>query len=167
MFTSRAAPISMTQMVYDSTLCENNFIREALETIGKLNNIAFDNYSKTIMKVRTQQAEVTSLKPYLEHFLSLSLKAYFTNNNMVTPILPMYTNRNIITLGDMINEINYPTIAGGYLNNAVIKDRIPKQIFKGMEMCRTKVINIAVGNEITLPNCTNSSWTVDNTASKT
>ena len=33
-------------------------------------------------------------------------------------------------------------------------------------MCRTKGINIAVGNEITLPNCTNSSWTTDNTTAK-
>jgi hypothetical protein len=113
-------------MVYDSLLCENGFIREAIETIGKLKNIAVDNYYTTLMKVRTQQAEATSLKPYLEHFSSLTLKAYFTNNNTVTPILLMYINRNIITLGDMINEINYPTIAGGFLNNEVIKDRIPK-----------------------------------------
>ena len=28
----------------------------------------------------------------------------------------MYINRNIITLGDMIHEINFPTIAGGFLN---------------------------------------------------
>ena len=69
------------------------------------------------MKVRTQQAELTSIKPYLEHFSSLTLKAYFTNNNKVTPILPMYINRYIITLGDMINEINFPAIAGGFLNN--------------------------------------------------
>jgi hypothetical protein len=116
-----AAPISMTQMVYDSLLCENGFIKEALETIGKLNNIALDNYDKTLMKVRTQQAEGTSLTPYLEHFSLLTLKAYFTNNNTVTSILPMYINRNIITLGDMINEINYPTISGGFLNNEVIK----------------------------------------------
>ena len=32
-FTARAAPISMTQMVYDSELCDNEFIREALDTI--------------------------------------------------------------------------------------------------------------------------------------
>ena len=82
----------------------NELIREALETISKLNNIALDNYCSTLMKVRTQQAEVTSLKPYLEHFTSLTLKAYFTNNDIVTPILPMYINRNIITLGDMIKE---------------------------------------------------------------
>jgi hypothetical protein len=98
-------------MVYDSLLCENGFIGEALETIGKLSNIALENYDKTLMKVRTQQAEVTSLKPYLEHFSSLTINAYFTSNNTVTPILPMYINRNIITLGDIINEINYPTIA--------------------------------------------------------
>ena len=38
------------------------------------------------------------------------------NNNQVTPILPKYINRNIITLGEMINEINFPTIAGGFLH---------------------------------------------------
>ena len=36
-----------------------------------------------------------------------------------------------------MNEINFPTIAGGFLNNRIIKDRILKQIFKGIEMCRT------------------------------
>ena len=44
-FTIRAAPISMTQMVYESELCENDFIREALETIGKLNKIWFTSGS--------------------------------------------------------------------------------------------------------------------------
>ena len=38
------------------------------------------------MKVRTQQANITSIKPYLDHFSSMHLKAYFTNNDMVTPI---------------------------------------------------------------------------------
>ena len=38
-FTARAAPITITQMVYDSELCDNEFIREALDTIGNLNNI--------------------------------------------------------------------------------------------------------------------------------
>ena len=51
---------------------------------------ALDNYCKTLMKVRTQPAEITSIKPYLEYFSSMHLKAYFTNNNAVTPILPMY-----------------------------------------------------------------------------
>ena len=49
---------------------------------------------------------------------------------------------------------NYPTIAGAFLNNAIIKDRIPKQVFKGIEMCRTNGINLVVNNEITIPNCT-------------
>ena len=31
----------MTQMVYDSELCDNEFIREAQDTIGNLNNIDF------------------------------------------------------------------------------------------------------------------------------
>ena len=32
----------MTQMVYDSELCDIEFIMEALDTIGNLNNIALD-----------------------------------------------------------------------------------------------------------------------------
>ena len=62
------------------------------------------------MKVRTQQGEVASLKPYLEHFSSTHLRAYFTNNDMVTPIMPMHINRNILTLGDLINEIKGHTL---------------------------------------------------------
>ena len=61
---------------------------------------------------------------------------------------------------------NYPTIAGAFLNNAIIKDRIPKQVFKGIETCRTNRINLVVNNEITMPNCTNFSWTIDNIAAK-
>ena len=80
----------MTQMVYDKELCDTEFIREALDTISNMNNIALDNYCSTLMKVRTQQAELTSIKPYLEYFSSLTLKAYFTNNDLITPILPMY-----------------------------------------------------------------------------
>ena len=45
----------------------------------------------------------------------------------------MYIFRNIITLGDMINEINFPTIAGGFPNNVIIKDRIPKQVLRGLK----------------------------------
>ena len=58
LYTTRSAPISMTQMVSDSEICDNDFIREALETIlrecenkslksnliGNLNNIALDNH---------------------------------------------------------------------------------------------------------------------------
>ena len=56
---------------------------------------ALDNYCSTLMKVRTQQSEATCLKPYLEPFSSTHLRACFTNNDMVTPILPMYIKRNI------------------------------------------------------------------------
>ena len=43
LYTTRSAPISMTQMEYESELCDNDFIRDALETSLKLNNIALDN----------------------------------------------------------------------------------------------------------------------------
>ena len=33
-------------------------------------------------------------------------------------------------------------------------------------MCRLDGINIAVGNEITIPNCTNFGWTIDNIVAK-
>ena len=33
-------------------------------------------------------------------------------------------------------------------------------------MCRLNKFNIVVGDEVTLPNCTNVSWTADNIASK-
>ena len=58
--TTRSATISMTQMVYDSELRDNDFIREALNTVGNLNKIALDNYCSTLMKVRTQQTEIRS-----------------------------------------------------------------------------------------------------------
>ena len=40
-------------MVYDSIKYNNDFILEALETIGNLNNIAvaLDNYRTTLMKI--------------------------------------------------------------------------------------------------------------------
>ena len=59
-----------------------------------------------------------------------------------------------------------PTIAVGFLNNTIIKDRIPKPIFKGMEVCRANGINLVASNEITMPNCTNTSWTVDKLTAK-
>ena len=33
-------------------------------------------------------------------------------------------------------------------------------------MCSTNEINLVVNNEITMPNCTNLSWTIDNIATK-
>ena len=52
-------------MVYNSVECNNDFIQEALETIGNLNNIALENYNSMLMEIKTQQREVTSIKPYL------------------------------------------------------------------------------------------------------
>ena len=46
----------------------------------------------------------------------------------------------------MINDINFPTIAGGFLNNVVIKERIPKQVFKGIDMCRLKKVQYLYDN---------------------
>ena len=67
LYTTRSAPISMTQMVYDSELCNNDFIWESLDTIGNLNNIALDNYCRTLMKVRTRQAEITTDVHFQKH----------------------------------------------------------------------------------------------------
>ena len=58
-------------MVYDSELCDNDFIREALETIGKMNNMALDNYCSTLMKVRTQQARSNKLDSFKHRPLEL------------------------------------------------------------------------------------------------
>ena len=71
--------------VYESIECKND---KASETIGNLKNIVLNNYSSPQMKIRAQQREATSIKPYLGYFLSIHLKAYFTNND--TPILGMY-----------------------------------------------------------------------------
>ena len=54
----------------------------------------------------------------------------------------------------------------GFLNNAKIKERIPKEVFKGMDICRENGLNLVVNNEITMPNCTNSSWAIDNITAK-
>ena len=43
---------------YKANECQNGFIRTALETINEMNNIAFTNYCSTVMKIRTQQADM-------------------------------------------------------------------------------------------------------------
>ena len=43
-----------------------------------------------------------------------------SNNEMVTLILGMYLNRSIKTMGEIINEINFPIVGGGFLNNIII-----------------------------------------------
>ena len=60
--------------------------------------------------------ETTTESPYRERLILL----LFTNNEMVTPILGMYLNRSIKTMGEIINEINFPIVGGGFLNNIII-----------------------------------------------
>ena len=50
-YTSQAAPISMTQMRYKPELCQNRFIKKAVTTIEEMNIISHKNYCATLMKV--------------------------------------------------------------------------------------------------------------------
>ena len=96
----------------------NEFIREALVTISNLNNIALDNYCSTLMKVRTEQADLTSIKPYKEHFSSLTLKAYFTNNGFY----PLYLCQAEVCPSDAERQkwkLNWKSNRDGYI------DRVP------------------------------------------
>ena len=61
-------------------VCNNQFIKKALTTIGEMNKIAHKNYCSTLMKVRTQQTNTENLVPYLEYILSLDARAYFSEN---------------------------------------------------------------------------------------
>ena len=118
------------------------------------------------MKVRTQQSEATSLKPYLEYFLSLSIKAFFTGNMEVNQYINIFLHRNITTMASMINEMLFPTVLHGFLARPMVKRHIPKQIFKGLEICQAKGINTVPTNETRLPNCNNTVWTMDNIKTK-
>ena len=64
----------------------------------------------------------------------------------------------------MINEILYPTVAiqEGFLNRRTIKGQIPSQIWRGLQTCQEKGIQCMPGNEIRLPNCTNTKCTIEN-----
>ena len=55
-------------------------------------------------------------------------------------------------MGEIINEINFPTAAGGFLNNIVIQYRTRKLVFRGMEICRAKDINMLANDYIKMPN---------------
>ena len=45
-----------------------------------MNNLALDNCYNKLMKVRMNKIETTCIKPYLEFFESINIKAYFLNN---------------------------------------------------------------------------------------
>ena len=53
-----------------------------------------------------------------------------------------------------ISEILYPTgaVQAGFLNRRTIKNNIPTQILKGLQICRENVIQCIPGDDIKLPN---------------
>ena len=168
LFTSEAAPNSMVQMVYKANECQNGFIRTALETINEMNNIAFTNYCSTLMKIRTQQADITSITPYLEYYQSLDSRALYIENEEARNAVNIFVTRGIKTMEKTISEILYPTVAvqAGFLNRRTIKNNIPTQILRGLQICRENGIQCIPGDDIKLPNCTNTKWTIENITTK-
>ena len=69
---------------------------------------------------------------------------------------------------DMVREILYPTVAirKGVLNRRTINGQIPSHIWRGMQLLQETGIQLLPGNEIRLPNCTNTNWTIENTSTK-
>ena len=68
----------------------------------------------------------------------------------------------------VINETLYPTILirAGILIRITIKDNIPPQILRGLQMCRQNGIQCIPGDDIKLPNFTNTKWTTENITTK-
>ncbi len=137
-FTRKAAPVSMTQMVYTPYNCNNMFIKKALETINKMNNIANCNFNTNLQKIKNQEKDARCIKPYLEFIISLDMKAYFTHNKIIKPYLNLFYSRNIKTMEKIINEIRYPLVAQGFINRETIKAAIPKQILEGLQICQER-----------------------------
>ena len=67
-----------------------------------------------------------------------------------------------------MKEILIPTVAiqQVFLNRRTIKKQIPIQIFKGLQICQENGIQCIPGNDIRLPNCTNTKWTDQNINTK-
>ena len=152
LFTSVAAPICDTQLIYEANKCTNKFITKAMESLNKLNKISFDKYKVNLVDVKNENKDVSCLKPYLEHFVSLDLKAYFARNLESRAAINMFYNRNIKNMEKIISEINFPVVAGGFLNRETIKRGIPKEILEGLNICRVRNINIINNDELKLPN---------------
>ena len=106
--------------------------------------------------------------PYLEYVLSLDTRAYFSENPIARAAINLFVNRNIKTMDKLIKEILYPTVAirEGVLNRRTIKGHIPSQIWRGLQICLEKGIQCIPGNEIRLPNCTNTKSTIENISTK-
>ena len=119
-----------------------------------------------LQKIKNQDTDANCVKPFLEYFISLDMKAYFTHNQRIKPYLNLFYNRNIKSMEQMMNEIRYPTIAQGFINREAIKAAIPKQILEGLQICQARQINILTNQEIRMPNCTDTTWTTENIKTK-
>ena len=82
-------------MVYNPKNCNNTFIKKALDTLNKMNHIANNNYNTNLQKIKNQDTDANCIKPFLEYFISLDMKAYFTHNQRIKPYLNLFYNRNI------------------------------------------------------------------------
>ena len=78
-----------------------------------MNEITFTNHCNTLMKMRTQQAEITSITTYLEYYQSLDARVLFVNNPVARQAINVFTNRGIKTMDKVITETLYPTIRQG------------------------------------------------------
>lgn len=157
----------MTQMVYDERKCGNEFIKSAMVTVARLNNISFRNYNIDLAKVKNQEESAARLKVYLEYFGALDLKAYFMNNAVIRPAVNFfYIRNNIKTMSEMIEELMHQRIAGGYLNRETIRRHIPREVVEGYNICITGHINLFINDDIKLPSCNRTAWTTDNIKTK-
>ena len=77
---------------------------------------------------------------------------YLTNFVFSPPIFRMAVPANLFA------EYTYLAIP--------IKKQIPTQIFKGLQICQENGIQCIPGNDIRLPNCTNTKWTDQNINTK-
>ena len=95
----------------------------------RMNTKAFTNYCSTLMIIRTQQAEITSITPYLEYYQSLESRALFIENEEARNAVIIFVARGIKIMEKTISEILYPTVAvrAGNLNRRTIKLSNPDQ----------------------------------------
>ena len=66
----------------------------------------------------------------------------------------------------MINEINFARVAGNFLNSKAIKEKIHRRLFWVLEICKAMGINLVSNNDIKMSNCTDTSCTIHNIATK-
>ena len=75
-----------------------------------------------MMKIRTQQADITSKTPYLEFYQSLDARALFINNATARQAITIFTNRGIKTMDKhFVNNNSLPGFLGEYLHVNVLR----------------------------------------------